>query len=688
MDLRPPSFASPFEDRIARILFVMLAGVSLGGVAYLVILVATGRWHALSWPAPTAILLFFVALGLLYARRLEASALVAAAGLVGVSVADCVLAGGPSAFPPLVPNLLMALALTGSVSGRRSLAVQTVAATLLVAALWWLEHAGWFPEATGSFAARAPVYGVLVVGVCGALVAMASHVIRTTLAEYDHAQRRLRELIDQMPDGLVSLDRDGVVTACNPAAAAIAGRPVQEILGHRFTDVIRHEDDQEVLREFRGLLAGEAPTLERRAVRRRDGTEVIVEINVSVVTAPGGAELRLVIRDLSERVRQERHRTELERQLLEARRLEAVGRLAGGVAHDFNNLLTVIISGAALLREERLSQDGESLLVELSAAARRAGDLTGQLLAFARRQVREPRVLDLSALVQKAHPLMQRLVREDIELAVVAAGSLPIFADPVQVEQILVNLVVNARDAMPAGGRMTVEAGRADLGDDYALRRAGVQPGTYALLAVADTGEGMDAETVAHAFEPFFSTKGSKGTGLGLATVHGIVKQSGGHVFVYSEVGEGTTFKVYLPVTDRPLVEDVPEVRLLSGPREGTILVVDDDPGVLTTTARVLKSAGYEVLAAHGPEEALALSQIHRGGIDLLLTDVVMPKMGGVALAERLTAARPGLKVLFASGYTENAIVHHGVLDPGVDFLAKPFTPPALITRVEQALAR
>ncbi|MCA9489942.1 MAG: PAS domain S-box protein [Myxococcales bacterium] len=658
------------------------------GLLYGLVLLSAGL--PLAWPAPVAAASFLAGLALLYGRQLRGAAYVASGGLTLTSVAATVLAGGPSAFGALVPNLLIALAIAISVSSRRQMVALTVAATTAVAGLWWLERSGWLVAGSGH-QPDAPAYAVLAVAAGGGFLTTAVHAFRTALTDRERTEQHLRELLDEMPDGLVSLDQDGTITSCNPAAARITGRPVSEVVGRHFTTVLRHDDDEAVVQEFRAQVDGSGPPLARRVVQRRDGTEVTVELNTSVVQRGEARELRLVIRDLTERLQQERRREELETQLLEARRLEAIGRLAGGVAHDFNNLLTVIVSSASLLDdEENLSDDGRSLLTELSAAATRAGQLTGQLLAFARRQVREPRVVDLSSVVAAAGSLMRRLVRENIQLGLVPGAELTIFADPLQLEQILVNLVVNARDAMPDGGTVTVETQRTELGDDYAMRKAGVQPGTYALLAVTDTGQGMDTDTITHVFEPFFTTKGKLGTGLGLATVHGIVKQSGGHVFVYSEIGKGTTFKVYFPVTDRPLpAAEVPQAgRVVEAPRQGTILVVDDDPAVLATTARVLKSAGYEVLAAHGPEEAVALSQIHRGGIDLLVTDVVMPKMGGVDLAERLTVGRPGLKVLFASGYTENAIVHHGVLEPGIHFIAKPFTPAALRARVDQVLGR
>ena len=380
---------------------------------------------------------------------------------------------------------------------------------------------------------------------------------------------------------------------------------------------------------------------------------------------------------------------ELERQLLQAQKMEAVGRLAGGIAHDFNNILTAIIGYADLLGEDpATSPDARADLDEIRRAAQRAAALTRQLLAFSRQQVLEPRVFDLNGLVANLEKMLRRLIGEDVELRTALHPDLgPVRADPGQIEQVLVNLVVNARDAMPQGGKITIETDAVELDETYASQHVSVVPGSYTMLAVSDTGSGMDEATRAKIFEPFFTTKApGQGTGLGLSTVYGIVKQSGGNIWVYSEVGRGTTFKIYLPrVTAAAEAAPEPVVATDPGGHE-TILLVEDSEGVHNLAVRVLRARGYTVLTAHSGAEAETVARTHQGPIHLLLTDVVLPQVGGPELAKRLAAQRPQLKVLFMSGYTDNSIVHHGVLAAGVSYLQKPFTPEGLARRVREVL--
>jgi CheY-like chemotaxis protein len=370
--------------------------------------------------------------------------------------------------------------------------------------------------------------------------------------------------------------------------------------------------------------------------------------------------------------------------------LEAVGRLAGGVAHDFNNLLTAIKGNAGLLLADLpsgspLREDVE----EIDRAAQRASDLTRQLLAFSRRQVLQPRVVDLNAVIGETRRMLRRLIEEDVEIVVDLAPSVgPVKADPGQVEQVVLNLAVNARDAMPGGGRLTISTSDATVPPEP---REGwpyfVPAGEYVRLDVADTGVGMEPQVLAHLFEPFFTTKpAGKGTGLGLSTVYGIVKQSGGYVWADTEPERGSRFVVLLPrvVDDQGRAAGAEEAAPLPG-RGATVLLVEDEDSVRSLTRRVLQRAGYRVLEAEDGERALSVAQAHEGGIDLLLTDVVMPGGGGRRLAERMAALRPSTRVLYMSGYPGDAMAEHG-LEAGVDLLPKPFTPESLLRRVADAL--
>jgi PAS domain S-box-containing protein len=378
-----------------------------------------------------------------------------------------------------------------------------------------------------------------------------------------------------------------------------------------------------------------------------------------------------------------------EEQLRQAQKMEAVGRLAGGVAHDFNNMLSIIIGyGELLLDDLEAGDPTRESVEEIHKAASRAAGLTRQLLLFSRQKVAEPRVIDLREILRSMDRMLQRIVGEDVELVATplkATGRIQ--ADPGHIEQVILNLVVNARDAMPTGGKLTIETNDVDLDEDYALGHLSAKPGPYVMLAVTDTGTGMDRETQARIFEPFFTTKEvGKGTGLGLSTVFGIVQQAGGSVWVYSEPGKGTTFKVYLPRIDAEV--DVPRTPVQPATLRGTetILLVEDEEQVRAIALGILRRQGYQVLPAQHGSEALLLSERHPHPIDLLLTDVVMPQMSGPELARKLAVARPGMKVLCMSGYTDDSVVRHGVLDAGVAFIQKPITPASLAKKVREVL--
>ncbi|CAN5296037.1 hypothetical protein BH09MYX1_BH09MYX1_05710 [soil metagenome] len=425
------------------------------------------------------------------------------------------------------------------------------------------------------------------------------------------------------------------------------------------------------------------------------GTRLWVRVIASALRDPGEkiTHVHGSIQDITPQKAADARHEKLEAQLRQAHKMEAVGSLAGGIAHDFNNLLSVILSYSELIMDDLAASDPIRLdLEEVRKAGQRATELTRQLLAFSRKQILQPVVLDLTDVVTNVEKMLRRLVGEDIELTVLTTTGLrKIHADASQVEQVIMNLVINARDAMPSGGNLTIETSNVVLDDAYAIEHTGVIPGAYVMLAVSDSGVGMDRATQARIFEPFFTTKDkSKGTGLGLSTVYGIVQQSGGHVWVYSEPGKGTTFKVYLPTSDR--TPDAPP-RVVSDDAaslEGTetVLLVEDEDQVRAIVRTILRKHGYHVLEAANGGEALLLCEQFTATIHLLITDVVMPRMSGRQLAERLAPLRPSMKILFVSGYTENTIVHHGVLDSGIEFLPKPIMPDALLRKLRAILDR
>jgi two-component system, cell cycle sensor histidine kinase and response regulator CckA len=382
----------------------------------------------------------------------------------------------------------------------------------------------------------------------------------------------------------------------------------------------------------------------------------------------------------------------LEEELRQAQKMEAVGRLAGGIAHDFNNLLTVITGYSdLLLLSGELSISGRDMLQQIKKAGDRAAALTRQLLAFSRRQMLVPEVIDLNSLVTSLSQMLRRVIGEDIELVLRLEPKLaPVTADPGQVQQVIMNLVVNARDAMPRGGRLTIQTANVAWDDDLRQRHAAVKPGPFALLSVTDTGSGISPKVKEHLFEPFFTTKGvGKGTGLGLSTVYGIVKQSNGLVEVISEPGQGACFRIYLPQAQvTPKRRSLEKVRIKPTSAKGTILVVEDEDQVRAMTCTLLQKAGYTILEGRNGPHAIEASEKHGGPIHLLLTDVVMPKMNGRSLYQKLSARRPEMKVLFVSGYTDSALFRHGMTDSPAAILLKPFTPEALLTHVGQTLAQ
>ena len=493
--------------------------------------------------------------------------------------------------------------------------------------------------------------------------------------------RLFRALIDQTKVGIEVIEPEtGRFLDVNEQACVAHGYTREEYLSLSVPDIdplVATKSWAEVMEEYRLVGFRTIESLHRR----KDGSTFPVEINFNPIHLDRDF-MVAVVRDITER-------KQLEDQYRQAQKMEAVGQLAGGVAHDFNNLLTIINGyGELVMGAIPVGDPTRKLIQEIVSAGDRAAALTRQLLAFSRKAILEPRLLDLKAVVADMGMMLRRLIGEDLQLAVVIDPEVgAVKADPGQIDQVILNLVVNARDAMPRGGKLTVELRNAELDEAYALGHPEARPGPYVLLAVTDTGCGMDRATMSRIFEPFFSTKGENGTGLGLATVHGIVKQSGGHLAVYSEVGIGTTFKVYLPrLEQRPgLGKASPgQAEMLRGSE--TVLLVEDEDGVRALGRHILQGSGYTVLEARDGSEAVRVAEHHRGRIDLLVTDVVMPRMGGREVAERLVGLHPGVKVLFLSGYTDDAVVRHGILEAAVSFLQKPFSPASLSAKVREVL--
>jgi PAS domain S-box-containing protein len=486
-------------------------------------------------------------------------------------------------------------------------------------------------------------------------------------------------------DMIALVDADGKRLYSSPSYKKLLGYSDEELHQTTFYEHI-HPDDRALVASAtnEARRSGIGRRVEYR-IRRKDDSWLVVESTANLVQNQGSAGKKMVIvnRDITER-------KQLEEQLYLSQKLEAIGRLSGGVAHDFNNLLGVIIGySEALQKQMGADHPFREAIEEIQNAGNRAAALTQQLLAFSRKQVLEPKVVDLNMVVSEVQKMLRRLIGEDIALKISLREDLGMIkADRGQIDQVILNLAVNARDAMPKGGELIIETLNAELTEVDANRYRYVIPGQYVLLKVTDTGCGMNAELQSHIFEPFFTTKEQgKGTGLGLATVYGVIKQSGGYIWVESEVGKGATFKVYLPRVEE--VRDVvPERTTFGRPqRSHTILLVEDEHSLRKLTRNTLQQAGHTVLEAGDASEALEVAKRTESPIDLLLTDVVMPGMSGRALADELTTLRPGIKVIYMSGYTDGDVATHGVLQSGISFLRKPFTGDALIARVDEVLS-
>jgi len=501
--------------------------------------------------------------------------------------------------------------------------------------------------------------------------------------------RHLGEIVESSDDAIIGKTPEGIITSWNSGAERVYGYTKDEVLGRSIAMLIPPEHQEELTCILDRVKRGERVRHFEAERVRKDGGRVILSLTISPIKDVSGRIVgaSTIGRDVTERKRAEEEKTKLQRQLAQAQKMESIGRLAGGVAHDFNNLLTVINGYSKLLLRD-LKEGGplRDSLAEISKAGERAAGLTRQLLAFSRKQILEPRRLDINGVVTDMRPMLERLVGEDIEvrIALHAEGG-TIYADPHQLEQVVMNLVVNARDAMPGVGKLLVETACVERDESYARSHPEARTGRFVMLAVTDTGVGMDEETKNRIFEPFFTTKeAGKGTGLGLSMVQGVVAQSGGYVEVYSEKGRGTTFKIYLPALTEAAVDagSPAPVPALGG--KETVLVVEDQANVRKFAAAVLKEYGYRVIPVENAGEALVACQ--RVRFDLVLTDVVMPHVSGRDLADKLELLQPDIKVLFMSGYTDDVIAHFDVLAGGAKFIQKPFSPEELAGKVREVL--
>jgi two-component system cell cycle sensor histidine kinase/response regulator CckA len=505
------------------------------------------------------------------------------------------------------------------------------------------------------------------------------------------SETKYRELAENLNDVVFTITDQGVLSYISPSILAMGGYAPEELVGKSFTAFVVPADVPGTQQSLRDTLGGHLAPAEFRCLAKDGRIRWVRSSSRPIVEGDRVTGLRGVLSDITERKEAEARRQELEAQLLQSHKMESIGRLAGGVAHDFNNCLNVIQGFAQLClaeagENERLADD----LLQVLKASDRAALLTRQLLAFGRKQVLQPEVLDLNQALAEMEKMLRRIIGEDIELVIDLAPDLGLVkADPGQLGQVIMNLAINARDAMPNGGTLTIETTNLELDAEQAARHESTAAGAFVVVAVTDTGKGMDGPTLAHIFEPFFTTKGiGKGSGLGLSMAYGIVKQSGGSIHVTSEVGRGTTFQVYLPrvLSATAATDSRPRPMPVRATGDETILVVEDEEGLRLLATTFLQAAGYTVLSAADGEQALLACERHADDIDLLLTDVVMPRVSGKLLAERLKRIKPALKILYMSGYPDQAILHQGVLEAGTQFLAKPFSEAELTRKVRTVL--
>lgn len=498
------------------------------------------------------------------------------------------------------------------------------------------------------------------------------------------SEERYRDLVENARDIIYTHDLDGNYTSVNQAVEQITGYTREETLKMNVVQTVAPECLEKANQMIARKVAGEKVTAYELEIIAKDGRRIAVEVNTKIIFQDNvPAFVQGIARDITER-------KQLEAQLRQSQKLEAIGQLAGGIAHDFNNMLTAITGHSSLgLRKLKAEDPLRENFEEINKAGARAAALTRQLLAFSRKQILQPKVLNLNTIVSDLEKMLPWLIGENIDLRTILEPEIGMVkADPGQIEQVIMNLVINARDAMPRGGKLTIETANIHLDEAILIQHIAVQPNSYVKLTVSDTGTGMSDETKRHIFEPFFTTKElGHGTGLGLATVYGIVKQSGGYIWAYSEPGYGTTFKIYLPqVTEKPqqYKRIFEPVELFQGVE--TILLAEDEEIVRKLVFEQLKSHGYHVLEATNGKSALSICKQYQQPIHLLITDVIMPEMSGRDLVDQMLQLRPEMKALYMSGYTDDAIVHHGILDSDVDFIQKPFTTNSLMRKVRELL--
>jgi PAS domain S-box-containing protein len=518
------------------------------------------------------------------------------------------------------------------------------------------------------------------------LICWLNAALRAAQEDLRRSELNFRSLVTNAPYGVCRCDSTGQILDANPAFLELLGYSSgEELIGKHIYSLYSDTDHWFALADF---FRSSAPFKGLNAEwKRKNETTTVVRVSGRAVT--NGREEGVVFELFAEDVTERRA---LEQQLRQSQKMEAVGRLAGGIAHDFNNLL-MVISGYSEFLLERLGDEPRlrGPAQEIASAAERASSLTRQLLAFSRKQMLAPRIVSLNDVATENLKMLTRMIGEDIDLVLVPGPGLwPVRADAGQIEQVIMNLAVNARDAMPSGGKLTIETSNVTLDDEYARFHAPVRPGDYVMVAISDTGAGMDTETQSHIFEPFFTTKGTKGTGLGLSTVYGIVKQSGGYIWVSSEVGRGTTFKIYLPrvasVGEPAALVATPVEFKKVEPGTETILLVEDEANLRYLARQYLEKQGYKVIEAADGAVAMQIAVAHEAVIHLLLTDVIMPGMNGRELAQRISEIRPNVKILYMSGYTENVIGHNGMLDAGIRLLQKPFNLRDLKSKVREVL--